>query len=140
MPARDRRKIVSSPLILIVENDPGNRKLAELILLQEHFQTRAVAGGADALETLGSERFSLILTDLSLPDMSGVDLVQQIRCQSKYLDTPIIAITAHTQEEKIRAARGAGCSEVLTKPYHARRLVDLVKHYLAVPAQQRVKV
>ncbi len=122
----------SAPLVLIIENDPGNRLLAESILSMRGFCFRSVGNGQDALARIRDERFALILTDLSMPGMDGCDLIRQIRAFPDYASVPIVAITAHRIEEKIRDALSAGCTELLTKPYRPAQLIALVNRHLAL--------
>ena len=120
----------SSQHILLVENDPGNRALAEYILTSGKFRFRAAVSGREALTFIQREQFDLILTDLSLPDLDGFELVRLIRSLPEYATIPIVAITAHTQAAERRAALQAGCTDVLTKPYRPRQLSQLVNHHV----------
>lgn len=108
--------------ILVVEDHPINQMVVVAMLEKMNCSVATAADGYAALELFEPNKFDLILTDISLPDMDGNQLVQLIRKQDKAI--PIIAITAHTNAEVKRAAYDAGVNDVMNKPISQKTLQE----------------
>lgn len=120
----------TAPVILIIENDPGNRFLLEKILSMAGYGYRSVGNGQEALDLLDRETVSLILTDVSMPVLDGYSMTRQIREKPGYGMTPIIAVTAHAFGNEREQALLMGCTDLIVKPYRPRELLDRVAQYL----------
>ncbi|CUI16352.1 putative two-component response regulator [Candidatus Protochlamydia naegleriophila] len=116
--------------VLIVEDNEDNSLLAEKILNYYGFKTVVMAHGHSALEYCESHRPDLILMDLSLPDMDGMELTRLLRKKTNYQTVPIIALTAHAMRGIQEYSQEAGLNEFLTKPFLPNDLIDLVRKYL----------
>ena len=100
---------MASERILIVDDEEGMRRLLGRILTREGYDTTTAANGADALRLVASERFDLVVTDIKMPEMDGLQLLQEIRQYEPSL--PVIVITAYgTIENAVQALR-AGALE-----------------------------
>ncbi|MCO6414239.1 MAG: sigma-54-dependent Fis family transcriptional regulator [Thiogranum sp.] len=115
---------MSTPLALIVDDEPDIRELLELTLGRMNIDTRSAANLADARRLLGEARFDLCLTDMRLPDGDGLDLVDTI--QQHYPDTPVAVITAHGNMETAVQALKAGAFDFVSKPVDLQVLRNLV--------------
>jgi CheY-like chemotaxis protein len=122
------------PTILIIENDPSNRLLAERILSLAGYRVVEAAHGQAALRLLDGEAVDMIVTDLSMPGLDGFELIRLIRARPVFADIPIIAVTAHAFEAERQRALQSGCAALLVKPYRANALLALVERHLAQPA------
>ena len=115
---------MSNPLALIVDDEPDIRELLEITLARMHIDART----ADTLETahdwLRKEKFQLCLTDMNLPDGSGISLVQTI--QRDYPALPVAVITAYGSTEAAVASLKAGAFDFVSKPVELARLRDMV--------------
>jgi len=113
--------------ILIVDDNPLNLTLASAILDNKVSQAIAVKSGQEALQQLKQQSFDLILMDLEMPDMSGIETTQKIR-QSRYCahDIPIIALTAHAFSEIRIEVIEAGMNDLLAKPYQPDELYNMI--------------
>ncbi|HKD74964.1 MAG TPA: response regulator [Ktedonobacterales bacterium] len=120
-----------SPTILLIENDPANRFLAERVLALSGYQYLSVANGAEALQLLDQQHVDLVLTDLSMPMVDGFGVAEKIRERPQFSETPIIALTAHTLEQQQQRALQAGCTAIVTKPYRPKQLIDMIARHLA---------
>jgi len=102
--------------ILIVDDEEGMRRLLARVLAKEGYQTVAVANGADALRQIASaDPFDLVVTDIHMPEMNGLDLLRQVKEYDPSL--PIIVITAYgTVENAVQALR-AGAYDYIAKPF-----------------------
>jgi CheY-like chemotaxis protein len=122
------------PTILIIENDPSNRLLAERILSLAGYQVVEAANGQAALHLLDATAVDMIVTDLSMPGLDGFDLIRLIQARPALAHIPIIAVTAHAFEAEQQLALRLGCAALLVKPYRPKALLALVERYLAQPA------
>jgi len=112
--------------ILIVEDDPNSRKLAELTLRKE-FDLSFAESVYEAKERLHSNEIHLVLLDLSLRgDEDGLDLVHYIRGENSLKAIPVIALTAHAFTSDRDRCMEAGCDEFLTKPFRRADLLDMI--------------
>jgi len=112
------------PLALIVDDESDIRELLELTLTRMAVDTRSAADLRQAREHLAVERFDLCLTDMRLPDGSGIDLVREI--QQYHAQMPVAVITAHGSMDSAIEALKAGAFDFVTKPVELQDLRDLV--------------
>ncbi|WNC10596.1 sigma-54-dependent transcriptional regulator [Pseudomonas coleopterorum] len=118
--------------ILIVDDEPDIRELLEITLGRMKLETRSARDVAEAREWLGRESFDLCLTDMRLPDGTGLELVQFI--QQRYSHVPVAMITAFGSLDTAINALKAGAFDFLTKPVDLPRLRELVSAALRMPA------
>lgn len=115
--------------ILCVEDDALNRKLL-IQLLGEDYTLVLAADGSDAVRQAVEEKPDLILMDLKLPVMDGLEATRRIKARSDLARTPVIAVTAYGMEGDEERARAAGCDDFLLKPIHEDRLFCKVRKYI----------
>ncbi|MBD8683438.1 sigma-54-dependent Fis family transcriptional regulator [Pseudomonas sp. CFBP 13719] len=118
--------------ILIVDDEPDIRELLEITLGRMKLETRSARDVNEAREWLGRESFDLCLTDMRLPDGTGLELVQFI--QQRYPQVPVAMITAFGSLDTAINALKAGAFDFLTKPVDLPRLRELVGTALRMPA------
>jgi len=113
--------------ILVVDDNPINLKLATTLLANEGAKVIAAKSGTEALNQIASESFNLVLMDLEMPDMSGIEATREIR-QSHYCadDVPIIALTAHVFPEIRQEVIEVGMNDLLPKPYNPEQLFAMI--------------
>jgi len=116
--------------ILIVEDNPQNMRLVEMALSAESYFLLEATNGEEALEIAKKERPDLIIMDVQLPKMSGLEVTRKLREIPDFSRTPIIAITAYAMKGDEEIALDAGCNAYLTKPIRARDLPDLIAKML----------
>ncbi len=103
--------------ILIIEDDTLNQKVIHTFLKELNFRnTDIVDSGSKALTLLVNHFYGLILLDIGLPDMNGIDLCKQVRTFSRYKKIPIIAITAYENSEIQHQCLAVGINIILQKP------------------------
>src|SRR5579864_5769793 len=105
--------------ILVVEDNDKESKLVSFLLQETGHTVQTAASAEQALEVLGSFSPDLILMDLQLPGMDGLELTRRLRFNPVYSTTPIIALTAYTDPSDLERARAAGCSGQIFKPIDA---------------------
>lgn len=104
------------PTILIVEDAPDIIQLLDIFFRNNGFSTVLAHDGAAALAAFQAALPNLILLDMMLPDMDGIDVCRAIRAQSQ---VPIIVLTARTEKENILAAFASGADDYIVKPFDA---------------------
>src|SRR4029077_4659281 len=114
--------------ILVVEDDENLRRVIQITLDKSGYQTSVAAGAQEAIEILRNELQDLVISDLHLPGMSGLELLKKIRVE--YPDTEVVMVTAFgTVETAVEAMRSGAC-DYLTKPLHLYELTALVNRAL----------
>lgn len=106
--------------ILVVEDDRDMRDLIDCLLEQEGLSCSISGSGQDALNALVSERFDLMLLDLGLPDLDGMEVLRRVR---EWSEMPVIVVTARDQAAEKVAALDAGADDYLVKPFCADELL-----------------
>jgi phosphate regulon transcriptional regulator PhoB len=122
--------------ILIVEDEPDIRKLVHYNLAQERFMVLEAEDGEKALKTIQREKPHLIILDLMLPGLSGLELCRNLRQRPETAQLPILMLTAKASEADRVVGLEMGADDYLTKPFSPRELVARVKAILrrAAPA------
>lgn len=105
--------------VLIADDDEYNRKLLNVILRKWNADVKEAKNGKEVLEELMKDRFDILLLDIRMPEMNGIEAAQKIRSLKDLVkaETPIIALTAVTTEEKKKRCRDAGINDFLSKPF-----------------------
>jgi two-component system, cell cycle response regulator DivK len=116
--------------VLIVEDNEDNSILAEKILNYYGFKTVVTSHGNAALQYCETHKPDLILMDLSLPDIDGMEVTRQLRQKEQYQRTPIIALTAHAMKGIYETTQEAGLNDFLAKPFLPNDLITIVRKYL----------
>lgn len=124
--------------ILVIDDNPLNMKLVRLLLADEGFEVHGAGSATEALALL--ERISppLILMDIQLPGMDGLELTQLLRTQARLDSVWIVALTAYAMPADEEKARKAGCDGYITKPIDTTALPDVLRGYLATPRRHPV--
>jgi signal transduction histidine kinase/CheY-like chemotaxis protein len=140
---RDESEVVESPrggerdwVILLVEDNPVNRKLARNVLRSQGFEVWEAPTGEAALEMLRRQRPDLILMDLQLPGMDGLEVTRRVKSDPETADLPVVALTAHVGEADEKKAREAGCVGYITKPIRLATFPGQVETFLTEPVAQ----
>ncbi|TVS04851.1 MAG: DNA-binding response regulator [Rhodobacteraceae bacterium] len=107
--------------VLLVEDDSTTSRSIELMLTHSNFNVYCTDMGEDAIELSKLYDYDLILLDLNLPDMAGLEVLRQIRLAR--VDTPILILTGETATETKLRGFGGGADDYLTKPFHREELV-----------------
>jgi CheY-like chemotaxis protein len=102
--------------ILLVEDNPVNRRLAEFLLRSQGYQVRAATNAQEAFDTIKAERPDLILMDVQLPGMDGLEATRKLKAEPTTRDIPVVAVTSYAMKGDREKALAAGCSGYITKP------------------------
>jgi len=117
--------------ILVIEDDPVDRKLVGIVLATSGHTVRERVSAEEAIEAIATSRPDLVLLDLRLPGMNGLDLVRKLKSIPENRDLPLVAVTAVPELFSREAALAAGCDAFLVKPIDtrtlARQVVEIVE-------------
>jgi len=109
--------------ILVVDDYNTMRRIIRNLLKQLGFDhVEEAAHGGEALVKLRERSFGLIISDWNMEPMSGLDLLKQVRADEKLKNTPFIMVTAESKPENVIAAKQAGVSNYIVKPFNAETL------------------
>ena len=102
--------------ILVVEDNPVNRRLVEFLLRSNGYQVREASTAQEAFEILKTERPDLILMDVQLPGMDGLEATRKLKENAATRDIPVVAVTSYAMTGDREKALAAGCAGYITKP------------------------
>jgi two-component system chemotaxis response regulator CheY len=119
--------------VLIVEDSKASREFiastVEAVPGVEAFQS---ASGFEALKILPRHRFDLIITDINMPDINGLELINFVKKNPNYRDTPLFVITTEGREQDRAKGLALGAAEYLIKPFEPQSLEGLLRRYLKI--------
>jgi two-component system chemotaxis response regulator CheY len=119
---------------LVVEDSPMMRQLVVFALGRlRNLRVTEADDGVDGLRKLAAGRFDIILTDINMPIMDGLKLIQRVRKDVNHKDTPIVVITTEGGREDRERALRLGANAYITKPIQAPRVMATVKELLKMP-------
>jgi len=117
--------------ILIAEDHPDNREMLTRRLERRGYEVVVAENGAEAVEKAQQCAPDLILMDISMPVMSGIEATRALRQMPDVSNVKIVALTAHAMESARRECMEAGCDDFATKPVDFAGLVALIEKYAA---------
>jgi len=121
---------VSGRLILHVEDNQYNRKIIRDLLSKHSYEIMEAHNGEAALDALTRRRPDLILMDVQLPKLSGLEVTRRVRADPSLAQIPIIAITSFALSGDDRLAIEAGCNAYVAKPFRPRDLLEMIQSFL----------
>lgn len=113
--------------ILLVEDEPINQKVVQLMLDNVGCHYDSAGSGSEALSLATQSDYDLILMDIQLPDLNGIEVTKQLR--SKGVTTPIVATTAYSFEDELDTFIASGMNDVLLKPFRQEQILALIKKW-----------
>lgn len=118
-------------LILIVEDDPNSRKLVRDVLQAKGYETIEAGSAEDGIHLAKTRKPALILMDIQLPRMSGIQALQQLRADAQTKALPVIAVTASVMTQQQQSVLDAGFDAFERKPISVAGLLEKVERLLA---------
>lgn len=116
--------------ILIVEDNELNLKLFRDLLSANGYETLETKDGVEAISLTRNMRPDLILMDIQLPEISGLDITQKIKADPELRDIPIIAVTAFAMKDDEEKILAAGCQAYISKPISIVHFLQTIKQFL----------
>ncbi len=120
------------PQALIVDDSYSARKTLAELVEDIGYKSVLARDGIEAIKHLEYETFDLILTDLEMPRMNGLELTSYIRRNEKTKNVPVLLVTSRTMQKHRQKASKVGVTEYITKPYTEDRLVEIIQQYAAI--------
>jgi two-component system cell cycle response regulator DivK len=122
---------MKQPMVLYVEDNEYNRKIVRQLLSRTRYRLQEAMDGEAALGMVRAERPDLILMDVQLPKMSGLDVTRTLRDDPATANVPIIVVTSFALSGDDQRAMAAGASAYIAKPYSPRELLALINTFLS---------
>ncbi len=117
--------------MLIVEDSRATRELlAAAVEGLDGVEVFTAMSGFEALKVLPRHRFALIITDINMPDINGLELINFVKKNPHYRDTPLFVVTTEGRDQDRARGLQLGASEYLVKPFQSELLTALVRRYL----------
>jgi CheY-like chemotaxis protein len=116
--------------ILLVEDNEVNRRLAGFLLRSQGYEVREATTAQEALEILKVERPDLIIMDIQLPGMDGLEATKKIKEQPEIADIPVLAVTSYAMKGDREKALAAGCVGYITKPINKVTFIQEIASHL----------
>jgi two-component system chemotaxis response regulator CheY len=116
--------------VLAVDDSATMRQLVSFALRGAGFQVIEAVDGNDALTKLNGVRIDLIITDLNMPNINGIELIRRARTLAQYKYVPIVMLTTESLEAQKKAGRDAGASGWIVKPFQTSQLVAVARKFL----------
>ncbi|MCE9663957.1 response regulator [Halomonas sp. M5N1S17] len=120
--------------VLVVDDEPNIVLSIEFLMQQAGFDVATAEDGESALQSVAETPPDLILLDISLPGISGFDVLEQLRGDPQHARLPIIMLTAHGREVEREKGLALGADDYVTKPFSTQALVEKVKALLSEDA------
>lgn len=122
--------MMDSMRILVAEDDLNHQKLAREALEDSGYEVVTVSDGLQALDAVRSESFDLVVLDIRMPGMDGLDFIKTVRREKgAHSDIPIIVVSGYGLRQHRDDFRSAGISHVLSKPYDCDHLIEKIKRH-----------
>ena len=120
---------MTAPQVLVVEDNERNMKLFRDVLHASGYRTLEAATGERAVELVFEHRPDLVLMDIQLPDIEGVEALDRVRADERFSSVPVLALTAQAMEGDRERFLAAGFDGYLSKPVNIAEFVETVKRY-----------
>ncbi|MDH4226125.1 MAG: response regulator [Deltaproteobacteria bacterium] len=118
--------------ILSAEDSPATQKFISFTLKYKGYDVVTANDGIEALEKLGTESFDLIILDIMMPRMNGLEVLKEIKTKTPYKDIPILMLTSEKGDADRQKAMSLGATSFLTKPFQPPELIEAVSKALGV--------
>jgi len=120
------------PNVLVVDDSLSIRKFLAGILKEKGYEVEMAKNGYDALEKMNQRNFDLIITDLEMPHLSGYELIEQIRTNTRWDNLPIIVLTGRASKHIQQLTMNLGADEFIIKPFKENELIEKIEKFVQV--------
>jgi two-component system, chemotaxis family, chemotaxis protein CheY len=120
-----------SKTILAVDDSKTMRDMVSFTLKGAGYTVEEAVDGKDGLSKAGGKSYSLVITDINMPNMDGIALIKELRKIGAYKSTPILVLTTESEESKRTAGKDAGATGWIVKPFNPEKLVQVVQKVCA---------
>ena len=116
--------------VLVIDDSASIRQLVSFALKSAEYTIFEAKNGIEALAGLAEKKIDMVITDLNMPEMDGLELIKRIRAMPGPKYIPIIMLTTESQEDKKQEGKKAGASGWIIKPFTSEQLLAVVKRFL----------
>jgi two-component system chemotaxis response regulator CheY len=126
----ERRRTIMGKLILTADDSASMRQMVTFTLKGAGYEVLEAVDGKDGLEKSKKTDVDMVITDLNMPNMDGIQMIREIRALPKYKFIPIILLTTESQDEKKMQGKAAGATGWIVKPFKPEQLLAVIKKVL----------
>ncbi len=119
-----------SKVIMTADDSASVRQMVSFTLKDAGYDVVEAVDGRDALSKLNGNGVNMLITDLNMPNMDGIELIKQVRAQQQFKFMPIVMLTTESQDSKKQEGKAAGATGWIVKPFKPEQLVAVVKKVL----------
>ena len=112
--------------VLVVDDSTSMRQMIAFTLKGAGFSVVEGGNGQEGLQKLDGQKVDLVISDLNMPVMNGMDMIRQIRTRPQYKFTPILMLTTESQESKKAEGKAAGATGWIVKPFNPQQLLQVI--------------
>ncbi len=116
--------------VLVVDDSTSMRQMVAFTLKSAGFSVVEGANGQEGLQKLDGHKVDLVISDLNMPVMNGIEMIRQIRTRPQYKFTPILMLTTESQDTKKTEGKAAGATGWIVKPFNPDQLLTVIKKVL----------
>lgn len=121
---------MSGKIIMTVDDSASVRQMVSFTLRDAGYQVVEARDGKDAMEKLQGASIHMMITDLNMPNMDGIELIRQVRASASHKFIPIVMLTTESQAGKKQEGKAAGATGWIVKPFKPEQLLGVVKKVL----------
>ncbi|MBF0240545.1 MAG: response regulator [SAR324 cluster bacterium] len=114
-------------VIMTVDDSPSIRQMVTFTLKNAGYEVVEAVDGADAINKVKQHSVNMVITDLNMPNVDGIELIKQLRANPAHKFTPIVMLTTESQDTKKQEGRSAGATGWIVKPFKPDQLIAVVK-------------
>lgn len=118
------------PRVLVVDDDPQVLKLLRVNFELEGYEVMSATNGEEALELVGRDSPDVVVCDVMMPGIDGLEVVRRLRAQPDTAGLPLVVVSAKAQRADVRAGLKLGADEYVTKPFDPAELIEIVQRLL----------
>lgn len=112
--------------ILVADDDAMNREVMEAFLTMEHYSVHLAHNGSEALKLVEEELPDLLIVDVRMPDMSGIEVCQRVKTQPHTRHIPVLIVTGYSRVDAYEEAQNAQADDFLSRPFDGDDLIERV--------------
>lgn len=113
--------------IMIVDDSASMRQMVSFTLKKAGYDVVEAVNGKDGCDKIKQSKVDLIVTDLNMPEMNGIDFIREVRLNPSYKFTPVLMLTTESQKDKIDEGKKVGCSGWIVKPFSPEHLLSTIQ-------------
>jgi YesN/AraC family two-component response regulator len=128
-------KFLYKKSILLIDDEDEIKSLMANYLMKSHIEENRIVLASDGKEALGkiqNQEFGLIIVDVLMPKMNGLQLIKEIKLRAKYKDIPVILISGTLEADNVKTAIALGINNILVKPFHYNIFIEKIGRALGV--------